>query len=108
MTSYENFTWRVVERFDRRDPEAHFRELTQLKQTGHPEHYISEFLRVSVMVPDLSDARRVYTFVEGLTEPLWGLAKSRGPSKLLEIVTCTRDLQGAIPKTRAPFPPRTP
>jgi len=31
VTSYEEFTWRVVERFDEREPEAHFRELTQLR-----------------------------------------------------------------------------
>lgn len=64
MTSYKDFTQRVVEHFDRRDPKDHFRELTQLKQTGHPGQYISEFLRVSIMVLDLSNAMRVYTFVE--------------------------------------------
>lgn len=98
MTSYEEFTQRVVERFDQKDPEAHFRELTQLRQTGHLKHYILEFLRVSVMVLDLSDARRVYTFIEGLREPLWGLVKSRKPFTLLEAVSCTQDLQGVIPK----------
>lgn len=67
VTFYEKFTCRVVERFDRKDPEAHFKELTQLQQTGHPKHYISEFLRVLFMVPDLSDTRGVYKFVEGLT-----------------------------------------
>ena len=102
MTSYEDFTRRVVERFDRRHPKAHVRELTQLKQTGHIKHYISEFLRVLVMVPNLSDARRVYTFIEGLLEPLPQLVKSRKPSTLQEVVTCTRDLQGGIPKTWEP------
>jgi len=34
------------------------------------------------MVPDLSDARRVYTFIEGLLEPLCGLVKSHRPTTL--------------------------
>ena len=59
VTTYAEFTRRVIEHFDRRDPEQHFVELTRLKQTGSPETYISDFLRVSVMVPDLSAARMV-------------------------------------------------
>jgi len=55
------------------------------------------------MVPGLSEARGVYTFIKGLLEPLRGLVKSRRPSTLQEAILCTRDLQGAIPKTRAPF-----
>jgi len=73
VTSYVNFTRRLMERFDWRDPEQHFVELMRLKQTGSPETYIADFLRVSVMVPDLSMAQRVYMYVEGLAEPLWGL-----------------------------------
>jgi len=52
------------------------------------------------MVPDLSDARRVYTFIEGLLEPLHGLVTLRRTSTLQEAMTCARDLQGAMPKTR--------
>jgi hypothetical protein len=33
ITSYLEFTKRLMERFDRRDPYLHFRELTQLRQT---------------------------------------------------------------------------
>ena len=88
MTSYEDFIRRVVERFNQLDPKAHFRDLTRLKQTGHLEQYRSEFLRVSVMVPDLSDARRVYMFIEGLLEPLCGLVNSRSPSTLQEVMMC--------------------
>lgn len=33
VTAYEDFTQRVVEHFYQGDLEAHFRELTQLKQT---------------------------------------------------------------------------
>jgi hypothetical protein len=37
ITSYRKFTERMMDRFDRRDPEIHFRELVQLRQTGTPE-----------------------------------------------------------------------
>ena len=60
VTTYAEFTRRLMERFDRRDPEQHFVELTRLKQTGSPETYIADFLRVSVMVPDLSTTQRIY------------------------------------------------
>ena len=56
VTAFAKFTWRLIERFDRRDPEEHFVELTRLKQTESPNTYISDFLRLSVMVPDLSMA----------------------------------------------------
>ena len=82
VTTYAEFTRRVVERFDRKDPEQHFFELTKLRQTGSAEAYISDFLRVSVMVPDLSTARMVYMFVEGLSEPLRGLVRLTRPATL--------------------------
>ena len=46
VTTYEDFTRRVLERFERRDSEEHFGELTWLKQTGSAKAYISKFLRV--------------------------------------------------------------
>ena len=56
VTTYAEFTRRLMEQFDWRDPEQHFVEMMRLKQTGSPETYIADFLRVSVMVPDLSMA----------------------------------------------------
>ena len=50
--------------------EQHFVEPTRLKQTGSPETYIADFLRVSVVVSDLSATWMIYMFVEGLVEPL--------------------------------------
>ena len=40
-----HYTWtkKLMERFDRKDPEIHFRELAQLKQIGSAEAFISEF-----------------------------------------------------------------
>ena len=39
-----------MERFNRKDPKIHFRELAQLKQIGSVEAFISEFQRIAVMV----------------------------------------------------------
>ena len=79
----------MIERFDQGDLEQHFVELTRLKQTGNPETYIVDFLRVSVIVPDLSTARRIYMFVEGLAEPLRGLVKSTRPATLQDAISKT-------------------
>ena len=43
ITSYLEFNQRLIKRFDQKDPEIHFQELAQLRQTGRPESYISEF-----------------------------------------------------------------
>ena len=43
MTSYEEFTKRLMDRFERKDPEIPFRELSFLRQTITPEEYILEF-----------------------------------------------------------------
>jgi hypothetical protein len=48
-----------MERFDRRDPELHFRDLTQLRQTESVEAFISEFQRKAVAVSDISEYRLV-------------------------------------------------
>ena len=55
--SYGEFTQKLMERFDRKDPEIHFRELAQLKQTGSAESFISEFQRLAIMVTDVSKSR---------------------------------------------------
>ena len=54
VTTYSDFIRRLAEIFDRRDPEAPFMGLAKLKQSGNAKTYISEFLRLSVMVPYLS------------------------------------------------------
>ena len=40
VTTYEEFTIWLVNRFDRRDPDMSFRDLTQLKQYGNLDAYI--------------------------------------------------------------------
>ena len=41
INSYSEFTRKLMERFDRKYLEIHFRELAQLKQTGSVEAFIS-------------------------------------------------------------------
>ena len=88
--------------FDRRDPENHFRDLAQLRQTGTAEAFISEFQRVALVVTDISEPRLVMLFTEGLTEPLRGWVKAYRPNSLQDAVQRTRDLADSVPKTK-PF-----
>jgi hypothetical protein len=74
--SYIEFTHMLIDRFDQGDPELHFRELTQIRQTGSPEIYIEEFQRLVVMVQDVSQSRLMILFTEGLMEPLKGWVKA--------------------------------
>ena len=92
VTAYVDFSQRVIEWFDRRDPKEHFVELTKLKQTKSLDTYISEFLKLSVMVPNLSSAKMIYMFIDGLEEPLRGLVRSTRPAILHDTVGRTRDL----------------
>ena len=56
------------------------------------------------MVTDLSVARRVYMFIDGLEEPLHGLVKSTNPITLHDAIKRARDLQDALPRAKATFP----
>jgi hypothetical protein len=109
ITSYREFTEKLMDRFDRRDPEIHFRDLAQLRQTGTAKAFISEFQRVAVAVTDISEPRLVMLFTEGLTEPLRGWVKAYCPHSLQDVVRRTRDLADSVPKTKPftkPFVPQ--
>jgi hypothetical protein len=109
ITSYLEFTERLMERFDRRDPELHFRDLTQLRQTGSVEAFITEFQRKAVVVSDISEHRLVMLFTEALTEPLRGWVKAFKPHTLQEAIVRTRDMGDSVlkPKTfTKPFVPQ--
>ena len=67
ISSYSEFTQKLLEQFDRKDPQIHFRKLYQLKQTGSIEAFISEFQRVVVMVTNVSENRLIMLFSEVLT-----------------------------------------
>jgi hypothetical protein len=109
ITSYREFTERLMDRFDRRDPKTHFRDLAQLRQTGTAEAFLLEFQRVAVAVTDISEPRLVMLFTEGLTEPLRGWVKAYRAHSLQDVVQCTRDLVDLVPKTKPftkPFVPQ--
>ena len=102
ILTYEGFSNALMESFERKDPELPFKELAQLKQVGTPEAYMLEFEKLSVMVFDVSMARLVLLFTEGLTEPLRGLMKSHKPSTLKDAMNLTRYLQNVLPRTKYP------
>ena len=60
------------------------------------------------MVPDMSAARRVYIFIDGLDEPLHGLVKSTKPITLHDSIERARDLQYALPKAKETFQNKPP
>ena len=103
VTNYSEFTRRLVEIFDRRYPEAPFMNLAKLKQSGNTKTYISEFLRLYVMVLDLSTEIRVCMFIDGLDEPLHGLVKSTKPTTLHDAIERASDLQDALQKSKETF-----
>ena len=100
ITSYTNFTQRLMDRFDKEDPEIHFRELAQLKQTGSAETFISEFQRVAVMVSDISKSRLIMLFTEALSEPHSGWVKAYMPVTLQDDISRTLYLQDSVPKNK--------
>jgi hypothetical protein len=67
ITSYREFKERLMDSFDRRDPEIHFRDLAQLRQTDT----IEAFIRVSTGSHGsdryISEPRLIMLFIEGLT-----------------------------------------
>ena len=43
INTYVEFTERLIERFDGKDPELNFKDLAQLRQTGLVDQLIAEF-----------------------------------------------------------------
>jgi hypothetical protein len=69
ITSYREFTDRLMYKFDKKDPEIHFRDLAQLRQTGTAEAFITDFQRVVVAVTDILEPKLIMLFTEGLVIP---------------------------------------
>jgi hypothetical protein len=105
ITSYREFIERLMDRFDRRDPEIHFRDLAQLRQIGTVEAFITKFQQVAVAVTDISEARLIMLFTEGLTEPLRRWVKAYKPHTLQDAILRTRDLTDTKPFSK-PFVPQ--
>jgi hypothetical protein len=64
ITSYRDFTDRLMDSFDRKAPEIHFRDLAQLRQTGTAEAFITDFQQVDMAVIDISKHRLIMLFTE--------------------------------------------
>jgi hypothetical protein len=99
IISYKEFTERLMDRFDRRDLNIHFRDLAQLRQTGTAEAFITEFQQVAVAVTNISRPKLIMLFTEGLKEPLRGWVKEYRPHTLQDAILCTRDLAYSASKT---------
>ena len=56
VVTYEEFTRKLIERFDRRDLDISFRDLAHIRQVGNSKAYISNFQKVSLMVTDISES----------------------------------------------------
>ena len=62
---YVDFTLRLINRFDRKNLDIHFRELAQLKQISSYEEYITECERTTVMVTNIAEERLIMLFTKG-------------------------------------------
>jgi hypothetical protein len=109
ITSYGEFIDSLMDRFDRKDPEIHFRDLAQLRQTGTAEAFIIEIQRATMAVKNISKPRLIMLFTKGLIEPLRGWVKAYRPPTLQDAILHTRDLVDSVPKTKnfsKPFVPQ--
>jgi hypothetical protein len=100
ITSYQVFTQRLIDKFEKGDTDRHFRELTQLKKTSSVEAFIEEFQRVSMMVLDMLEYRLIMLFTYGLNEPVIGWVNAFNPMTFEYSIEHTKDLVGAANKTR--------
>ena len=82
VTTFDDFSQRMIDRFHLKDDEEYSKELSKLKQTKSVNEYIEEFQKVAIMVPDMSEKRIVYLFLDGLQDSVKGLVKAFSPSTL--------------------------
>ncbi len=72
VTSYVEFTERFIDCFNGKDLELNFKDLAHLEKIGTVDNYISDFQRLSILVTDISERRRIMLFMDGLRESLRG------------------------------------
>ena len=92
ISTYAEFTERLIERFDGKYSELNFEDLAQLRQTRSVNQFITEFQKLFVLVTNMSERRRVVLFIDGLTEPLKGWVKGFNPATLLEAISKARSM----------------
>lgn len=98
VSTYVDLSHKLTKRFDRKDPEAYFHELTRLKQTSIMDDYVSEFQRLAVMVSDVSDERLMFFFIEGLSESFCGLVRTLELATLEEAIRRALSLEDSTQK----------
>ena len=108
ITSYEYFTQRLIERFDQKNPDIHFKELTLLNKTWSYEEFIAESECATVMVTNISEEKLVMLFTKSLVKPLQGWVKAFNPTSLQEAIKKTRYMGNAVAKAKAPSKPFVP
>jgi hypothetical protein len=101
ITSYREFTERLMDRFERRDLEIHFMDLAQLRQTGTIEAFITKLQQVAVAMTYISEPKLIMLFTEGITEPLIGWSKAYRPHTLQDAILHTRDLADSALNTKS-------
>jgi hypothetical protein len=109
ITSYLDFTHKLMESFDKKDPKLHFKDLAQIKKEGTSDAYIIEFQRLAVTVIDISKLRLVMLFIEGISKPLCGWVKDFNPETLHDVIVKEQDMEGVVPKKKTlskPFIPQ--
>lgn len=88
----------MIDRFDLKDEEEYFKELSKLRQNKSVNEYVEEFQKVAIMVPDISEKRIIYLFLDGLEDPIKGLVKAFSPSTLQEAIKRSLQLETSMPK----------
>jgi hypothetical protein len=65
ITSYVKFTQILMDSFENKDPEIHFRELAQLRQTCTIEAYITDFSEAGIYA-DRYSSTKLGDFIHGV------------------------------------------
>ena len=86
ITTYNEFTQKLMNRFDQIDPKWYFQELTRLRQSGTVEEFASQFQDLSVMVPNLSQSQLTQLFIGGLKDTIKAYVKPLEPQSLEEAI----------------------
>ena len=86
IKSYDEFTQKLIKRFDRIDAEWYFKRLTQLRQEGSVMEFSREFEKLSAMVSKISKKRLTYLFIDGLKESIKSAVGAHEPKRLEDAI----------------------
>lgn len=95
--TFDEFSIKVLDRFEQKDEEEYFRKLATLKQSTTVSAYIEEFHKIAVMVPYISKKRLVFLFIEGLLDLIRGFVKAFEPPSLQVATRRALSLEVSMP-----------